>query len=129
VLLVALREGAGGPFARAGLPDVRLEGLARDAALARDIEQASTLSFSLVCLARVEAAQGKEADCRTHVGEALQLTAFGIGSVIGYAESTLGLLDVGLDRPREAIGPLEQLSDQTSRHRLSEPGVIQWAPI
>jgi class 3 adenylate cyclase/DNA-binding CsgD family transcriptional regulator len=96
--------------------------------IARDIEQASTLSFSLVCLARVEAAQGREEDCRGHVAEALQLTAFGIGAVIGYAESTLGLLELGLGRPREAIGPLEQLADQARRHRLAEPGVIQWAP-
>ena len=96
--------------------------------IARDMGQRSSLAFSLVCLARIEAAQGREEACRAHVAEALELTAFGIGSVIGYAESTLGLLELGLGRPREAVGQLEQLADQVRRHRLAEPGVIQWAP-
>ena len=96
--------------------------------IADETEQATALAFALVSLARIEAAQGREEDCRGHVARALGLAGSGIGAVLAYGGSTLGLLELGLGRNADAIGHLELLARRVRDKGLGEPGVIQWAP-
>ncbi len=95
--------------------------------LATETGQASGVSFSLVCLARIEAAQGREADCRAHANRAFELAAFGVRSIVAYAASALGLLELGLGRSDAAIGHLENMARVIPRHGIGETNVVQWA--
>jgi DNA-binding CsgD family transcriptional regulator len=66
--------------------------------------------FALGCLAHVEAAQGREEDCRRHAEEAVEL-AWSLD--IGYpapVREALGLLELALGRPEEAIRQLEPVN-------------------
>jgi DNA-binding CsgD family transcriptional regulator len=103
-------------------------GAAEAVRIADETDQAATLAFSLSCLARVEAAQGREDDCRSHVVRALEIADPGVGAVVAFSGSALGLLELGLGRADEAIGHLEKLAGQVAEHGLGDPGVIQWAP-
>jgi ATP/maltotriose-dependent transcriptional regulator MalT len=96
--------------------------------VAHETQQVTTLAFSLSCIARVEAAQGREDECRAHSEQALDIASPGIGAVVALSEAGLGLLELGLGRPEEALGHLEPLARQAAEHGLEEPGVIQWAP-
>src|SRR6266508_6437691 len=58
--------------------------------IAEETGQDTTHGFGLVCLARVEAAQGRADACRDHVARALEIAPHGIGAVAGQALSTLG---------------------------------------
>ena len=96
--------------------------------LSTEMGQASSLSFSLVCVARIEAAQGREADCRAHANRAFELAAFGVRSIVAYAASALGLLELGLGKSDAAIGHLENMARIVPRHGVGEPNSVQWAP-
>jgi len=103
-------------------------GAAEAVRIAEETGQHATLAFSLVCLARVEAAQGREEDCRAHIDRALEIAPLRIGAVVAYAVTTLGLLELGLGRSEEAIGLFEGLAPQVEERGLGEPAVIQWQP-
>ncbi len=97
--------------------------------LANETGQPAALSYSLVCLARVEAAQGRETECREHVSGASELAdRIEAGSVPMFTGSILGLLELGLGRPDEAIPLLEGVASLAEELGLGEPGVVQWAP-
>jgi class 3 adenylate cyclase/DNA-binding CsgD family transcriptional regulator len=85
-------------------------------------------AFSLVCLARVEAGQGREEDCRAHLMRARKLAPVEIDAIAAYAISTLGFLELGLSRSEDASAYLAPLASQVRKRGLEEPGVIQWAP-
>jgi DNA-binding CsgD family transcriptional regulator len=96
--------------------------------IAEETHQVTTLAFSLSCLARVEAAQGREDDCRVHSERALEIASPGISAVVALTEAGLGLLELGLGRLEEALGWLEPLALQAAKRGLKEPGVIPWPP-
>jgi DNA-binding CsgD family transcriptional regulator len=96
--------------------------------LADETDQVTTLAFSLGCLARLEAAQGRAEDCRAHSEQALAIAYPRVGAVVALSGSGLGLLELGLGHLDEALDQLEQLARRTAEHGLREPGVIQWAP-
>src|SRR5205823_12398641 len=50
--------------------------------LADETNQITTLAFSLGCLARLEAAQGRESDCRAHSERALAIAYPRVGAVV-----------------------------------------------
>ncbi len=96
--------------------------------IAEETGQDTTHGFGLVCLARVEAAQGRADACRDHIARALEIAPHGIGAVAGQALSTLGLMELSQGQSENAIAFLEQLALRTRERGLGEPSVIQWAP-
>jgi len=97
--------------------------------LAEQTGQETVLGHALVCLARVEAAQGREEECRQHVGRALTLVKrFNTGSLRVYASSVLGLLDLGLGRSEAAIAELATARAIATTDGLGEPAAVQWCP-
>jgi ATP/maltotriose-dependent transcriptional regulator MalT len=94
--------------------------------LGHETGQRSILPFCLVTLARIEAATGRDVDCRTHVAQTLELLApMGAESALSYAWAVIGLLELGRGRVKQAIEPLEQVRQHTE---LGHPNVLQWAP-
>jgi DNA-binding NarL/FixJ family response regulator len=97
--------------------------------LAGETGQWSGASYSLVTLARVEAAQGRDHDCRTHARAAIELArTHGLGSIFNYAGAAIGLLELGRGRPAEALVHLEQTAQGFREQGPSEPNLIQWQP-
>jgi DNA-binding CsgD family transcriptional regulator len=52
----------------------------------------------------------------------------GAGSILTYAGSVLGLLEMGLGSPERAIRELEDVARLVEAHGLEDPSVVQWAP-
>ena len=96
--------------------------------LARETEQPVSLAFALAWLARIEAAQGRDVDCREHATEAFDLAEGGAGSVVVYAAAALGLLELGGGRVDEAIVHLDRVRTEVEAHGLHHPTVIHWTP-
>jgi DNA-binding CsgD family transcriptional regulator len=96
--------------------------------LATEMGQTAALLYGLVCIAWVEAGQGRETECRAHVSEAL--TLFGpLGvSIAAYAACVMGLLELGLGRPKEAIQQLEALANVLKAEQVGEPALFQTTP-
>jgi DNA-binding CsgD family transcriptional regulator len=94
--------------------------------IADEIDQQTTRSFSLACLALIEGAQGRENDCATHANDALRLAYPHIGSVVAYANAALGLLELSCGKPDLAVQHLEQLRRRVNEHGLKDPAVIPW---
>jgi len=91
--------------------------------------QGSGAAYSLVTLARVEAAQGRDDDCRTHTRIAVELARIhGLGSIFNYAGAALGLLELGRGRPEEALVHLEKTAQGFRESGPTEPNLIQWQP-
>lgn len=91
--------------------------------------QGSGAAYSLVTLARVEAAQGRDDDCRTHTRMAVELArTHGLGSIFNYAGAALGLLELGRARPEEALVHLEKTAQGFRESGPTEPNLIQWQP-
>lgn len=82
--------------------------------------------YGLVCLARLEAGQGREVDCREHVERALAIAdRLGIAGVPGYAHAALGLLELGLGNLEAAVVQLERVRESCTRYGIGEPTVAQ----
>jgi DNA-binding CsgD family transcriptional regulator len=114
---------------RVGRWNAAYAGAAEAIELAEQIGQESILGFALVCLARVEAGQGLEADCRAHVDWALALVKrLNTNSLRVYSGSVLGLLELGLGHPEVAVAELERVRAIAASHGLGEPAVVQWCP-
>jgi DNA-binding CsgD family transcriptional regulator len=97
--------------------------------LARELRQPGDLLPSLVCLARLEASQGLERDCRDHVGEALEIAGErGFRSMVTVARHALGSLALGEGDLEGAIPELERAGQLTRDGGLEEPAVVEWAP-
>jgi DNA-binding CsgD family transcriptional regulator len=125
------------PFALASLSELSFRtgdwvAAAADASeglrLATETGQASGLGLSLVSLARVEAARGRDAECRAHAGRAFELAGFGASLASVYAGACLGLLALGIGAVDDAIEHLERVAGAAERFGLTEPSVVQWAP-
>ncbi|MEP6667156.1 MAG: helix-turn-helix transcriptional regulator, partial [Nocardioidaceae bacterium] len=97
--------------------------------LARQLRQPGDLLPSLVCLAELEAGQGRESECRDHAREALEIAGErGFRAMVTVARHALGLLALGLGRPAEAIPELEKAQELARAGGLEEPAVVEWAP-
>jgi DNA-binding CsgD family transcriptional regulator len=96
--------------------------------LAAETQQLGLLAFAGNMLVEVEAALGREDACREHaaisigVAEAVGGTAFGI-----YGRGALGMLELTMGRPEEAVPPLEACARAADEIGLVEPNTIQWA--
>jgi DNA-binding CsgD family transcriptional regulator len=77
--------------------------------LALDIDQPFFAIWNVINLAIVEALRGQEDEARAHVEELQQLVARSGASLIGiFAERVLGLLELTLGRPAEALERLRE---------------------
>lgn len=96
--------------------------------LARELGQSAALVYGLVCVAWIEAAQGRVNECRAHVTEAL--TMFGpLGITIqAYALRVLGLMALGIGEADEAITHLGPLQAVLETEQCVEQGVFQQTP-
>ncbi len=97
--------------------------------LADDTGQVNELTNSLVWLAHVEAAQGREEECRSHAGRALELVEVtGAESMRHLGKGALGLLDLGLGRPDETVEELEFVESFGVARGVGEPALAQARP-
>jgi DNA-binding CsgD family transcriptional regulator len=93
--------------------------------LAEETGQANELCFSLLILAELEAVLAQEQACREHVRRADEgARVLGITSLHVYAGSVLGLLELGLGRPRLALDHLDPAAQLSRRLGCREPGVV-----
>ncbi len=125
------------PYALAGLAELDFRTGAWHSAQANGSEavrvatetaQATAFAFSLVTVARLDAARGRAEDCRTSISHALELASLEVGGVLAYAGAAEGLLDLSLGHNEESIGHLRQVARRVRERGLGEPSVIQWAP-
>jgi DNA-binding CsgD family transcriptional regulator/predicted ATPase len=97
--------------------------------LAHETAQGSSAGYSLVALARVEAAQGRQHDCRRHAAAAVAVAReHGNGSVFHYANAALGLLELGLGSLTEATSRFETVVRLAHENGVREPNQGQWQP-
>jgi DNA-binding CsgD family transcriptional regulator len=102
---------------------------AEAARLADETGQINDTAYSLAVLARVEAALGREDDCRAHLVRALEIVdLLGAEIVRGYVGATAGLLELGLGRSEEAVTALEATAEFLSERPAGNPAVLQWPP-
>jgi DNA-binding CsgD family transcriptional regulator/tetratricopeptide (TPR) repeat protein len=104
------------------LADARLaasEGLQ----LARELGQQDAAASAVLAL--VEACRGQADSCQRNAGQALaQAEARRLGAVAAGACWALGLLDLGMGRPAEALA---RLGPMVAGHGLSHPTIALWA--
>jgi DNA-binding NarL/FixJ family response regulator len=95
--------------------------------LANETGSQNVGSYNLVMLARVEAVQGRDKECRRHVAAAFDIARdHGIGATFHLASATLGLLELGRGRLAEACAHLEEVARLDERYGIAEPNLIQW---
>lgn len=96
--------------------------------LAVETRQYGLVGFATAMLAEVEATLGREQECREHAGTTIAICDAIGGDAMGmWGRSALGLLQLSLGRPEEAIAPLETCARLSERIGLREPNTVQWA--
>jgi ATP/maltotriose-dependent transcriptional regulator MalT len=95
--------------------------------LASDFGHHWGLSWNLSNLATLDALRGDEAPARAHADEAMELAAISGGTslITGFAEWSLGLLDLTLGRPSEATDRLLLVS--AGERAESNPLTALWS--
>ena len=89
--------------------------------LAHETGQRTELGAALAGWAWLEARQGREADCREHAAEALELCAeLGTHLFEIWEIRALGELELGLGRASAAIGYLEDCSARLEAHGIQD---------
>jgi DNA-binding CsgD family transcriptional regulator len=118
---VSLLEGRF-PAARAGA--------ARSLGMAESIGVPGMIAFNLAYLAWLAAVEGRESEAREDVARADELAQRGLGYPFlrGRLQATLGLLELGLARPLDAIEKLVPVADLAERHGVREPSFLPYAP-
>jgi DNA-binding CsgD family transcriptional regulator len=102
---------------------------AEAAELAASMGQVGERAWGLVNLAWVEAAQGREADCRAHAAEAGELaTASSAGALLLQLSAVLGLLELGLGRISDALARLDECASQAMAAGHNHPNVLRYEP-
>ena len=97
--------------------------------VAADTGQAAWLGFAVSTRARLTAARGLEAESREAIATARGISeSEGISAGLRFVQGTLGFLELGLDRPDEAIAALEPLEPILEEAGLEEPTLVPWAP-
>jgi DNA-binding CsgD family transcriptional regulator len=95
--------------------------------MARETGQALWI---LPFLTRIEAGQGRERESRAHAEEALELARQlgGLDTVTLFAESALGLLELGVGRSDAALEHMDRVARLAEANGLGEAGITSWAP-
>jgi ATP/maltotriose-dependent transcriptional regulator MalT len=102
-------------------------GLTEANRLARETGQPNIVAYSLVALARLAAAQGRESECRTQVVEALTIAEHFLEDAIQqWAGAALGFLALSIGATEEAIDELEAVARSSEQNEIREPAIIQW---
>jgi DNA-binding CsgD family transcriptional regulator len=88
-------------------------------ALAYEIGTAADVTNILVLLARVDAARGREQQCRDRVAAATETAStHGLGLIVRQARVALGLLEIGLGELDKAAETLADVARETERMGL-----------
>ena len=102
--------------------------------LARDFGHHWGVSWNLTTLATLDALRGDERSARAHADEAVHLAGIGGATIlVGFAEWSLGMLDLTAGRPSDAADALLALSgpDRPQAHTfialMSTPDLIEAA--
>ena len=115
---------------RAGQLAAALEAAREALQLADELGSVRARRRSLLALALVEALLGRDIDCREHVQLGLDSHseggAFAPEAVGGLA---LGLLELSLARPAEAIVALESVRRYARQVELQDPGWLPWEAV
>jgi len=94
---------------------------------ARDLGLRSELAFACYCAAVAEGGLGMEAESREHARDALQLAQeLGIDSLVTMTCTAIGVLEVSLQRPDAAVGPLETARSLLRHQNMRQPIVAPW---
>jgi DNA-binding NarL/FixJ family response regulator len=96
--------------------------------LAEDAQQVAHVAAITGPLAEIEAALGRQEDCRRHAEAAIALFEFIGAAGSGLTpRSALGLLELGLGRPEAALQPLAECERHAAAHGPTNPNVNQWS--
>ncbi|WP_436532151.1 ATP-binding protein [Actinoplanes sp. HUAS TT8] len=97
--------------------------------LAGEVWQPLTIGLVQVLLARLDAAQGRDATAERRLAEARLMSGpLGTGGLVLYERGVLGLLHLAGGRPQEAIDSLEPAREFAERHGVGNPCVVFWEP-
>ena len=109
---------------RAGQLPAALEAARETLQLADELGSVRARRRSLLTLALVEALLGREIDCREHVKQGLDgRREYGAGALEASGGLALGLLELSLARPAEAIAALEPVAAARTPGRAPGPRV------
>lgn len=98
---------------------------AESASLNEELRQANL--YGLVFAARMDAVQGRDADCQhTTARVTAKADQFGVACMSIYSGHNLGLLALGRGRTEEAIERLEAVRRLARSARLLDPAVVPW---
>jgi DNA-binding CsgD family transcriptional regulator len=98
---------------------------AESASLAEELRQANI--YGLVFAARMDAVQGRDADCRRSTAKiSAKVDGLGIACMSIYTGHTLGLLALGRGHTDEAIERLESVRRLPQSASLRDPTVVPW---
>jgi DNA-binding CsgD family transcriptional regulator len=98
-------------------------------ALAAHTNELSFQAWSLGTAARLEAARGRERECRRCVRDALELgRRFDLSPIFSQAHAAQGFAALGVGALAEAIDSLEQAGRRIDRDGVGHPGVLLWGP-
>jgi DNA-binding CsgD family transcriptional regulator len=96
--------------------------------LAEDAQQVAHVAALLGPLAEIEAAMGREDDCRQHAQTVIGLFDFIGAQASGmWPRAALGLLELGMGRPEAALQPLSECESQARATGPANPNLVQWA--
>ncbi|MFD8219666.1 AAA family ATPase [Streptomyces sp. NPDC059697] len=99
------------------------------ATLAGETGQPVLQAYAISTLARIEAAQGRAAQCIEHARQFRGLLdSRGADLVSPYIEAALGLLELGTGRESEAAARLNELQQRVLSLGLKDPTVLQHQP-
>ncbi len=102
---------------------------AEAARLGEETGQLNDRAYAFGVLSRVEAALGREEDCRAHLAQSLELVEqLGAEILRAYAGATLGFLELGLGRAEQAVAALEAVASFLGERPAGDPAVLQWVP-
>jgi DNA-binding CsgD family transcriptional regulator len=97
--------------------------------IARQTGQRAEVANGLAWLTLVEAGLGKEADCREHWAEALEIAdELQLDTIYMISRSHLGFLELSLGRVKESIAALEHVARRAEIAGLIDPSPLLWAP-
>ena len=97
--------------------------------LYEETSQPTDRGFAQATTARIEAALGRDEDCRRHAQEGFAAdAASGLLPAPAFAGAALGLLELGRGDPEAAIAGARAGRANRPRARVGEPWLVQWAP-
>jgi DNA-binding CsgD family transcriptional regulator len=97
--------------------------------LLEETGQHAEQGFARATAARIEAALGRDEECRAHAREAFAAdAASGLLFATAYAGAALGLLELGRGDPEAAIVALEPVERIVRDGEVGEPWIVHWAP-